>query len=1280
MRMAMLLLLAIGLPMAASAQTVTIGTDTTTHYGAPISNLSKYSLAEMIFTADEIGTPSTNQVLSIGFYSDADVIQSYSINIYMKNVGRSSFSSSADYIKLTSADRVYYSQTNGKINPRAGWNTIVLPTPFDYDPDSNLLIVVDKYVGTSGYGDSVWRYTSTATATDSICKMLYSEGSSWLLPTVTSIPNLGLNYERPNIQISFDESCVVPTNLSATLTPGDDTIATLTWTTHGIANDWVLQYGTDNTFAANTYTEISSLFSVNESTVTVNLTNLTPETTYYARVKPSCDTADTLWSNVLEFIPTNAFALTAFEDGNYTNYYFPMYVHGTVPPSVCYNKSECIIPATELAEMCHGSTISAMTFYPSSVSNISWENTQHKVFLKEVTSTTLGGHYSGWNDATIVFEGQLPEPTANSETYTITFQQNYTYNGGNLLIGIYSINGASGSVTWKGVSSTEAGVSAYGTSLYSYDNVNYYEYYQSNRSFLPKTTFSYFPCDTPKPKNLTSSNITADEATLSWVIPDALTTITGYQYSYKKMNDAEWSQDYSTTTTSVTIDGLDEQTRYQFRVRACYGDLGQSDYTTTNFTTALQAESFTFADVTTGGSSTPFLGNRVNYGTHGQFIIPATSLVDIAGSDIRRLSFYISTGTLTQTTDWGGAQFEVWIAEVDNTTFSSNALYPWEDMTLVFSCDTLRAIDGVMHIDLDPYYSYGGHNLLIGFKQIVLGTSESINWCGEYGHSNAAVVSYKTSATSLTTISRSNYLPKTTIYYQATDYPRILDIYTDTITSTTAQLSWMAPSPNVTGYRYQYKLSSVSDWTTAWESLSASSTSVMLESLLPASDYDFRIKVIYGEQESIVTTTSFTTAEVLPSCITPSQLGVTTNALSATLTWVSEAPTCQVAHSIYASSNPQYNIAGTTTDSTYTLDNLTIDKDHYFWVRGICGNNDYSEWAGPISIHIGYCEANPTQRSNKGIVGVAFGNGDYTVNNYNANGLPARCPYYGNYTNMVGAIQAGVQDTIKITTNTSFYDNSYWIRIWVDFNNNLIFDDDENIYRGWAWDYGEGTINAIITIPATQAAGDYRMRIGGCEYLQNENDPCLTGYLQAGYNDYTLRVLEMPVFTKDIAGHGGNNGGYYLIASPIVDAIMPSEENGFITDTYDLYRFNPSHEDNEWENYKTFTNGYEIENGKGYLYASHDSTTLIFTGSPYNDNGEVILVYDATDERKCWNLVGNPFICEAILDREYYVLNDDGKTINPNAMPATTPIPPFTAVFVKAVSIGDRVIFTKVVP
>lgn len=77
-------------------------------------------------------------------------------------------------------------------------------------------------------------------------------------------------------------------------------------------------------------------------------------------------------------------------------------------------------------------------------------------------------------------------------------------------------------------------------------------------------------------------------------------------------------------------------------------------------------------------------------------------------------------------------------------------------------------------------------------------------------------------------------------------------------------------------------------------------------------------------------------------------------------------------------------------------------------------------------------------------------------------------------------------------------------------------------------------------------------------------------------------------------------------------------------------------------------------------------------------NGEVALTYDANDERKCWNLVGNPFSSEATLDREYYVLSADGLGINPVAVSATTPIPPFTAVFVKAVTAGDRAVFTKV--
>ena len=168
---------------------------------------------------------------------------------------------------------------------------------------------------------------------------------------------------------------------------------------------------------------------------------------------------------------------------------------------------------------------------------------------------------------------------------------------------------------------------------------------------------------------------------------------------------------------------------------------------------------------------------------------------------------------------------------------------------------------------------------------------------------------------------------------------------------------------------------------------------------------------------------------------------------------------------------------------------------------------------------------------------------------------------------------------------------------------------------------------------------------------------------------------------KEIAGYGTGDGGWQLIASPLQGTISPTTIDNLIADTaahYDLYRFEPSHEGNEWENHKA-SDTFKLETGKGYLYANADNVTLTFSGPSYiGDNCEIALVYDANDEQKCWNLVGNPFDFNATLDREYYVLDENGLDINPEPIPATTPVPPCTAVFVKAVEEGDAVVFTRV--
>lgn len=168
-----------------------------------------------------------------------------------------------------------------------------------------------------------------------------------------------------------------------------------------------------------------------------------------------------------------------------------------------YTKSECIIPASELTDMTRG-IITAITFYPSSVSttNLTWENTHQTVFIKEVSGTTLDESYSGMSGATTVKQGSpLPMP-AEGASYTITFDTPYIYHGGNLLIGVYNDEkGSHNNVIWRGTNSSY-GVSAYGSSSSSLEEVNY-----SAQFFLPKTTFTYIP---PKPLR------TSDNVFLTW--------------------------------------------------------------------------------------------------------------------------------------------------------------------------------------------------------------------------------------------------------------------------------------------------------------------------------------------------------------------------------------------------------------------------------------------------------------------------------------------------------------------------------------------------------------------------------------------------------------------------------------------------------------------------------------------------------------------------------------------------------------------------------------------
>ena len=160
-------------------------------------------------------------------------------------------------------------------------------------------------------------------------------------------------------------------------------------------------------------------------------------------------------------------------DGGQTNTYVPIY--GFYADA--YLKCEMVYPAAELAQMA-GASINSIKFYPSTPASEAWTSTW-QVFVAEVADATISDFYG---PGTVVYEGALD---GTLEEMEIVFDAPYTYNGGNLLIGVYNIvTGNYKSVTWAGESVAGASVQGYNYSSLSGITA-------TQRDFLPKTTFYY---------------------------------------------------------------------------------------------------------------------------------------------------------------------------------------------------------------------------------------------------------------------------------------------------------------------------------------------------------------------------------------------------------------------------------------------------------------------------------------------------------------------------------------------------------------------------------------------------------------------------------------------------------------------------------------------------------------------------------------------------------------------------------------------------------------------
>ena len=221
-----------------------------------------------------------------------------------------------------------------------------------------------------------------------------------------------------------------------------------------------------------------------------------------------------------------------------------------------YTKTQHVIPAAALSDM-DGDIIQGIKYYATSLNQTS--ECAIDFYLKEVDNTTISS-FVNKSTATIVYTGTVS--FGSDGTVTIMFNTPYTYNGGNLLIGVENQTKASDYCSNSFYGQTVSGASIYAT---NYSSPTFYSYSTYSANFIPKSTFIYSINPTcPKPKNLTATNITTNSATLQWT-PKG--DETAWFVQYKKTYSDQWIDKGTVTSTSCNLDNLEEYTEYQFRVK-----------------------------------------------------------------------------------------------------------------------------------------------------------------------------------------------------------------------------------------------------------------------------------------------------------------------------------------------------------------------------------------------------------------------------------------------------------------------------------------------------------------------------------------------------------------------------------------------------------------------------------------------------------------------------------------------------------------------------------------
>lgn len=248
--------------------------------------------------------------------------------------------------------------------------------------------------------------------------------------------------------------------------------------------------------------------------------------------------------------------------------------------------------------------------------------------------------------------------------------------------------------------------------------------------------------------------------------------------------------------------------------------------------------------------------------------------------------------------------------------------------------------------------------------------------------------------------------------------------------------------------------------------------------------------------------------EITPTCIKPDALGIQNlTATSVDLTWTSPGTTFDIK---WGERNFNVTTAGTLVTGFAnggTLSGLTADTNYDYYVRRDCGAVDgVSAWAGPFQFRTGYCI--PTGATN---------NSDeirnFKLSNLNNNSAASEgTAGYKDYSGTVEPAILEIGEAYVASLTSGSGTGTHGAAIWIDYNNNLIFEPNEKVSIMGNTISPSTTVNFPgFTVPATIQPGIYRLRV---QYQHNKSgadlDPCTITSIYAETEDYAVQIMPAP--------------------------------------------------------------------------------------------------------------------------------------------------------------------------